>query len=118
MRLGYAPMAGYETLGAILTAVKHHSPNVTVIASELFSAEIPARVLASELDIELALFPEPMRGVPSEPLRIEPLALLLGKHYRLADMDALVAVEVKRVAGIDAVEQLTRYLERTPSAKK
>src|SRR2546430_874563 len=46
VRLGYAPMAGYETLGAILTAVEHHSPNVTVIASELFSAEIPARVLA------------------------------------------------------------------------
>jgi DNA-binding transcriptional LysR family regulator len=87
VRLGYAPMAGYETLGAILTAVEHHSPNVTVIASELFSAEIPARVLAGELDIGLALFPEPMRGVRSEPLRIEPLALLLGKHHRLADVD-------------------------------
>src|SRR6478752_5806840 len=83
VRLGYAPMAGYETLGAILTAVEHDSPNVTVIASELFSAEIPARVLAGELDVGLALFPEPMRGVRSEPLRGEPLALLLGKHHRL-----------------------------------
>src|SRR5207302_6902441 len=72
VRLGYAPMAGYETLGAILTAVEHDSPNVTVIATELFSAEIPARVLAGELDIGLALFPETMRGVRSEPLRMEP----------------------------------------------
>ena len=41
VRLGYAPMAGYETLGAILTAVEHDSPSVTVVASELFSSEIP-----------------------------------------------------------------------------
>jgi DNA-binding transcriptional LysR family regulator len=89
VRLGYAPMAGYETLGAILTAVEHDSPNVTVIASELFSAEMPARVLAGELDIGLALFPEAMRGVRSEPLRMEPLALLAGKHHRLADADSI-----------------------------
>lgn len=89
VRLGYAPMAGYEILGAILTAVEHDSPNVTVIASELFSAEIPGRVLAGELDIGLALFPEPMRGVRSEPLRMEPLALLLGKQHRLADVDPI-----------------------------
>ena len=87
VRLGYAPMAGHETLGAILTAVERDSPNVTVIASELFSAEIPGRVLAGELDIGLALFPERMRGVRSEPLRMEPLTLLLGKHHPLADAD-------------------------------
>src|SRR5467141_3882744 len=40
VRLGYSPMAGFETLGAIVTAVEHDSPNVTVIATELFSAEI------------------------------------------------------------------------------
>src|SRR5882757_7775546 len=34
VRLGYAPMAGYETLGAILTAAQSDSPNVTVLASE------------------------------------------------------------------------------------
>ena len=84
VRLGYAPMAGFETLGAILGGVEHDSPNMTVIASELFSAEIPARVLAGELDVGLALRPEPMRGVRSEPLRTEPLALLLGRRHRLA----------------------------------
>jgi DNA-binding transcriptional LysR family regulator len=85
VRLGYAPMAGFETLGAILAAVEPDSPNMTVIPSELFSAEIPARVLAGELDIGLALRPEPMRGVRSEPLRIEPLALMVSKRHRLAD---------------------------------
>jgi len=89
VRLGYAPMAGYETLGAILTAVEHDSPNVTVIASEHFSSEIPGRVLAGEQDIGLALFPEPMRGVRSRPLRMEPLALLAGRHHRLAGTDPI-----------------------------
>ena len=89
VRLGYAPVAGYETLGAILTAVEHDSPNVTVIPSQLYGAEIPGRVLAGELDIGLALFPEPMRGVLSEPLRREPCALLLSKHHRLADVDPI-----------------------------
>jgi DNA-binding transcriptional LysR family regulator len=96
VRLGYAPMAGYETLGAILTAVEHDSPNVTVIASELFSSEIPGRVLAGELDIGLALFPEPMRGVRTRPIRTEPLALLAGRHHRLAGSDP---VPVASLAG-------------------
>ena len=84
VRLGYAPMAGFETLGAILAAVERDSPNMTVIANELYSAEIPSQILAGELDIGLALHPEPMRGVNSEALRIEPLALLLSKRHRLA----------------------------------
>ena len=89
VRLGYAPTAGFETLGAILAAVEHDSPNVTVIASELFSAEIPGRVLAGEFDVGVALHPEPMRGVRSEPLRMEPHVVLVSQHHRLADMDPI-----------------------------
>jgi DNA-binding transcriptional LysR family regulator len=96
VRLGYAPMAGYETLGAILTAVEHDSPNLTVIASEHFSSEVPGRVLAGELDVGLALFPEPMRGVRTRLVRREPLALLLGSHHRLAAADP---VPVASLAG-------------------
>ena len=96
VRLGYAPMAGYETLGAILTAVERDSPNLTVIATEHFSSQIPGRVLAAELDVGLALFPQPMRGVRSRPLRAEPLALLLGSHHHLAEADP---VPVTSLAG-------------------
>src|ERR1700758_4745992 len=45
IRLGYAPLAGFDTLGAILAAVDHDNPNIAVIPSELFSAELPGRVL-------------------------------------------------------------------------
>ena len=89
VRLGYAPTAGFETLGAILAAVEQDNPNVTVIASELFSAEIPGRVLAGELDVGVALHPEPMRGVRSEPLRIEPHVVLVSQRHRLAGTDPI-----------------------------
>ena len=89
VRLGYAPTAGFETLGAILAAVEQDTPNVTVIASELFSAEIPGRVLTGELDVGVALHPEPMRGVRSEPLRMEPHVLLVSQRHRLAGTDPI-----------------------------
>ncbi|MFI9274149.1 LysR substrate-binding domain-containing protein [Kitasatospora sp. NPDC052896] len=87
VRLGYAPMAGYGTLGAVLARVEYDSPNVTVVASEHFSSELPGLVLAGDLDVGIALFPEPMRGVTGTPLRLESLALLLGTDHPLADTD-------------------------------
>src|SRR5882724_2804293 len=78
VRLGYAPMASFETLGAIVAAVEDDNPNTTVVAKEIFSAEIPGRVLAGEFDIGLALHPEPGKGLQSESLRMEPLAALLS----------------------------------------
>jgi DNA-binding transcriptional LysR family regulator len=89
IRLGYTPLAGFETLGAILAAVENDNPNITVIPSEVFSAEIFSRVLAGTLDIGLALHPEPMRGLRSERLRIESLALLVGKRHRLAEASSI-----------------------------
>src|SRR6201984_3463874 len=69
--LGYTPAASFETLGAILAAVEDDNPNMTIVPSEVFSAEIPGRALAGEIDVGVALQPEPMRGVRSELLRVE-----------------------------------------------
>jgi DNA-binding transcriptional LysR family regulator len=95
VRLGYPPPAGFETLGALLAAVENDNPNMTVVASEMFSAEIPSRVLAGELDLGLALHPEPMRGVRSERLRVETLALLVSKRHRLADANPIPLAELE-----------------------
>ncbi len=84
MRLGYPPPASFETLGTLLAAVANDSPNMTVVPSELFSVDIPSRVVAGELDIGLALHPESMRGVESEPLRVEPVGAVLREHHPLA----------------------------------
>jgi DNA-binding transcriptional LysR family regulator len=85
VRLAYTPAASFETLGAILAAVEDDNPSLTVVPSEVFSAEIPGHVLARKVDVGVALEPEPMRGVRSEPLRTETLVLLVGTRHRLAD---------------------------------
>jgi DNA-binding transcriptional LysR family regulator len=84
VRLGYPPPASFETLGTLLAAVANDSPNMTVVPSELFSVEIPSRVVAGELDIGLALHPERMKGVESEPLRVEPVGAVLSERHPLA----------------------------------
>src|SRR5882757_7551811 len=43
VRFGYPPPASLETLGTIVEAVEEDNPNMTVVASEFFSAEIPGR---------------------------------------------------------------------------
>jgi len=95
LRLGYTPVASFDTLPAILAAVENENPELTVVARELFSAGIPDRLLAGELDIGLALHPQPPRGVSSEPLRRETLAALLGKHHRLADAHSISLGELR-----------------------
>ena len=95
VRLGYPPLASFETLGALLAAVENDNPNMTIIPSELFSAEIPGRVLAGELDIGLALHPEPMTGIRTEVLRCEPLAAQLSKRHRLANANSIPLADLQ-----------------------
>src|SRR5689334_18381712 len=54
VRLGYAPPASFETLPALLATVAHDSPSLTVLPSEHFSADAPARLVAGEIDVGLA----------------------------------------------------------------
>ncbi|HEY1565358.1 MAG TPA: LysR substrate-binding domain-containing protein, partial [Solirubrobacteraceae bacterium] len=89
VRLGFAPPASFETLGTILAFVENDNPNLTVIPSELFSAEIPGRVLGGDLDIGLALHPDPMTGILTQALRVEPVAALVGKRHRLAEAKSI-----------------------------
>jgi hypothetical protein len=88
-------VASFETLGTILAAVQDDNPNMTVVPSEVFSAEVPGRVLAGKVDVGVALHPEPMRGVRSEPLRVEPLMLLVGKRHRLAGESVVPLASLK-----------------------
>jgi DNA-binding transcriptional LysR family regulator len=89
VRLGYAPPASFETLPALLAAVANDSPNATVLPSEQFSAEAPARLAAGEIDVGLVLHPAPMNGVVSEPLRVEPVAAVLSAGHSLARVRAI-----------------------------
>jgi DNA-binding transcriptional LysR family regulator len=95
VRLGYPPPASSETLGALVAAFEDDNPNMKVITSQLFSAEIPGRVLAGELDVGLALHPQPTAGLRSEALRVEPLAALVSKGHRLADASSIPLADLE-----------------------
>ncbi|WP_275528139.1 LysR substrate-binding domain-containing protein [Saccharomonospora piscinae] len=89
IRLGYTPVANFGTLTALLNALQEDHPGVTVDAREVFSAEIPERLRAGELDIGLALSPRPLDGIGGEILRQEPVSALLSTRHRLATGPAI-----------------------------
>ncbi|MFF2082778.1 LysR substrate-binding domain-containing protein [Nocardia sp. NPDC058176] len=84
IRLGYTPVTGFDTLTTLLNAFHEAHPTFTVVPREIFSAEIPGRLCAGDLDIGLALAPQPFDGVSGEILRREPVSALLGTRHRLA----------------------------------
>ncbi|MFI0469665.1 LysR substrate-binding domain-containing protein [Saccharopolyspora sp. 5N102] len=84
IRLGYTPVANFDTLTVLLDALQEGHPDFTIDAREVFSAEIPERLCAGDLDIGLALSPQPIDGVGGEILREEPVSALLSTRHRLA----------------------------------
>jgi RecB family endonuclease NucS len=99
--------AGEERLelriAAVLSDVTHDMGEAAALEKEGVEAELQELLAASP-----AFCGEGLRLVRREwPTDIGPVDLMC----RDAD-DAYVAVEIKRIGTIDAVEQLTRYLER------
>ncbi|MFE7569135.1 LysR family transcriptional regulator [Streptomyces sp. NPDC057539] len=84
IRLGYTPVTSFDTLTVLLDALQEDHPDFTVDPREFFSAEIPERLCAGDLDIGLALSPQPLDGVGGEILREEPVSALLSTRHRLA----------------------------------
>ncbi|MBO0607836.1 LysR family transcriptional regulator [Myceligenerans salitolerans] len=84
IRLGYTPVANFGTITTLLDALQEAHPDVTIDAREIFSAEIPERLRVGDLDIGLALSPQPFDGVTGEILRREAVSALLSTRHRLA----------------------------------
>lgn len=84
LRLGYTPVAGFDTLPTLFEAAARDCPDVTVVAREQFSAATTDRLVAGDLDVGVALEPQPHVRVRSEILRVEPVSALLSRSHRLA----------------------------------
>jgi DNA-binding transcriptional LysR family regulator len=95
LQLGYTPVVGFDTLPALLATAEHDHPELTIVAREHFSAAIPERLLAGDLDIGIALHPEPVGGVEGELLRSEPVTALLSTRHRLADRQSISLRELR-----------------------
>ena len=95
IRLGYTPVASFGTLTALLEAIQEDHPDLTIDARELFSAEIPERLRAGDLDIGLALSPPIPEGVAGELVRTERVSAILGTRHRLATAAAIPIVKLR-----------------------
>ena len=95
VRLGYTPVANFGTITALLEALREEHPDCTVDAREVFSAEIPERICAGELDIGLALAPPPFDGVGSQVLRREAVSALLSTRHGLAAAPKIPLAELR-----------------------
>ncbi|GAB2629039.1 LysR family transcriptional regulator [Paractinoplanes abujensis] len=95
IRFGYTPVAGLGTLTTLLQAFGEEHPGVTIDARELFSAEIPERLRAGDVDIGLALAPPVTDGVDGEILRREHVSTLLSVHHRLAATSAIPLTDLR-----------------------
>lgn len=95
IRLGYTPVTGFDTLTMLLDAFHEAHPGLTVVPREIFSAEIPGRLCAGDLDIGLALAPQPFEGVSGEILREEPVSALLGTRHHLAAVSAIPVTSLR-----------------------
>jgi DNA-binding transcriptional LysR family regulator len=84
IRLGYTPVANFGTLTVLMDALQEEHPDLTIDAREAFSAEIPDRLRTGDLDIGLALSPQPLDGVRSQILRRESVSALLSTRHHLA----------------------------------
>jgi len=84
IRLGYTPVASFGTLTALLEAIQEDHPDLTIDAHEFFSAEIPERLHAGDLDIGIALSPPTPEGVTGELVRADRVSAILGTRHRLA----------------------------------
>jgi DNA-binding transcriptional LysR family regulator len=95
IRLGYTPVAGFGTLRDLLTAIEREHPDLTVDAREHFSAEIPERIRAGELDLGLALSPPLPEGVAGELIRSEHVSAVLSRHHRLAAQSEVAVADLR-----------------------
>jgi DNA-binding transcriptional LysR family regulator len=84
IRLCYTPVSGFGTFAVLLDALQEEHPDLTIEPREIFSAEIPERLSAGELDVGLALAPQPFEGVAGEVLRRETVSALLSNRHHLA----------------------------------
>ncbi|WP_285106469.1 LysR substrate-binding domain-containing protein [Promicromonospora sp. MEB111] len=95
IRMGYTPVANFGTFTVLLDALREEHPGLTIVAREIFSAEIPERLCAGDLDIGLALSPPPTDGVGSEVLRREAVSALLSTRHHLAAAPKIPLAELR-----------------------
>jgi DNA-binding transcriptional LysR family regulator len=89
LRIGYSWSARFEILPALGKAFAERSPEVGVLAEEMWNARMPAELRSGSIDTAVALCPEIAGELSYEQIRSERVVVLLAADHPLADEEAI-----------------------------
>jgi DNA-binding transcriptional LysR family regulator len=84
LRLAYSWSVRFETLPALGRALRGSHPGVDLLAQEMWNAQIAPALASGTIDVALSLCPEIAAGIDIEPIRREPLVVLMPRAHSLA----------------------------------
>jgi DNA-binding transcriptional LysR family regulator len=84
LRLAYSWSVRFETLPALGRALRASHPGVDLLAQEMWNAQIAPALASGTIDVALSLCPEITAGIDIEPIRREPLVVLMPRAHALA----------------------------------
>jgi DNA-binding transcriptional LysR family regulator len=84
LRLGYSWSARFEILPALGQAFAEKSPDVTVVAEELWNARMPDALRSGSIDVAIAIRPEIVGELSYAPVRRERIVVLLPVGHAFA----------------------------------
>jgi DNA-binding transcriptional LysR family regulator len=84
LRLAYSWSVRFETLPALGRALRASHPGVDLLAQEMWNAQIAPALASGTIDVALSLCPEIAAGIDIEPIRREPLVVLMPRAHALA----------------------------------
>jgi DNA-binding transcriptional LysR family regulator len=89
VRIGYSWSVRFETLPAIGRQLRASHPDIDLLTQEMWNARMPAALADGTIDVAIALCPEVASGLDFEPVRSEPLVVLLPASHALAGEQAV-----------------------------
>jgi DNA-binding transcriptional LysR family regulator len=89
LRLGYSWSARFELLPALGHAFAERSPDVGLVAEEIWNARMPAALRSGQIDAAVAICPEVAGELAYAPVKSERVVVLLSADGRLAADEAI-----------------------------
>jgi DNA-binding transcriptional LysR family regulator len=81
LRIGYSWSVRFETLPALGKALRASHPALDLIAQEMWNAQMAPALASGSIDVAISLCPEIAADVAVEPVRREPLVVLMPADH-------------------------------------
>lgn len=94
LRLAYTLSAGHDTAPQLIQALHEANPHITVTTEVLPTPKVLAAVRDRRADVGIARAPGPLAGTQLQPLRHDPMGVLVATDHPLASQDTVDLAEV------------------------